>query len=197
VCTVTDWNESDSHALLRTWLLISPLNLFQAAMLIFGRDPSHELTGRPQGYVPIMEAMKQAIERGELSAKRTVDPYWGTKHYSLDVEDKTFVKREDVREWLKTIGKDDAFFFLAEPKDWPNNPTATPATEDKKLDARERNTLLRIIRALDVMAGLPQRGAATPVEVQLQTMGFDNPKEATIRKLLEETRALETDRKPQ
>lgn len=68
---------------------------------------------------------------------------------------------------------------------------------DKSLDVRERTSLLRIIRALDAMAGLPMRGPSTSVEIQLQTLGFDSPKEATIRKAIEEARSLDPDRNPQ
>lgn len=43
------------------------------------------------------------------------------------------------------------------------------------------------------MAKLPARGATTSVEAQLQQLRFDGPREATIRKLLEQARALEPD----
>lgn len=69
--------------------------------------------------------------------------------------------------------------------------------DNKPLDTRTRTTLLRVIRALDVMAKLPTRGAATSIEMQLQTLGFDGPKDATIRNLLDEARALEPDKKAQ
>jgi hypothetical protein len=67
------------------------------------------------------------------------------------------------------------------------------ADQGASLDARERKNMLRVIRALECMAALPARGAATSVEAQLQQMGFDGPREATIRKLLDQARALEPD----
>jgi hypothetical protein len=70
-------------------------------------------------------------------------------------------------------------------------------TPDKPLDERERGSLLRIIRALDVMAKLPERGAAPSVEAQLQSLGFSRPGDSTIRKVIEQARALEPDEKPQ
>ncbi len=69
--------------------------------------------------------------------------------------------------------------------------------KDTPMDERERASMLRVIRALDVMASLPKRGAATPIETQLQQLGFNKPKEAVIRKLIEDARALEPDDKPQ
>ena len=62
--------------------------------------------------------------------------------------------------------------------------------QSKPLDPRERTSLLRIIRALDVMAALPDRGAATSIEAQLQQMGFDGPKDSAIRSAIEAARAL-------
>lgn len=76
------------------------------------------------------------------------------------------------------------------------NALPTDSAPHKPLDERERASLLRIIRALDVMAKLPKRGAATPIEKQLQELGFDKPGEATIRKAIDDARALEPD-KPQ
>lgn len=65
--------------------------------------------------------------------------------------------------------------------------------DDGTLASRERTTLLKIIRALDVMAKLPVRGAAASVERQLQELGFDGPKDATIRSVLKDARDLDTD----
>ncbi len=166
-------------------------------MLIFGRDPSHELTGQPRGYVPIMTALKQAIERGEVPAKRTPNLFEG-RNYSLDAEDKAFVMQADVRHWLESINHNDAFFFLAEPDAWPNKSGTPPKharDADKPLDARERISLLRIIRALDVMAKLPDRGAAPCIEMQLQQLGFNSPRDSAIRSAIHEARALEPDNK--
>lgn len=70
---------------------------------------------------------------------------------------------------------------------------ATAPDRDTPLDARERKNMLRVIRALGGMAKLPARGAATSVEAQLQQLGFDGPREATIRKILDQARALEPD----
>lgn len=67
------------------------------------------------------------------------------------------------------------------------------ANPDKPMDPRERTSLLRIIRALGVMANLKERGAATSIVAQLQQLGFDGPSESTIRKTLADARALDPD----
>lgn len=72
-----------------------------------------------------------------------------------------------------------------------NGSSHSDARNEKPLEERERASLLRIVRALDVMAKLPARGAATSIEAQLQKLGFSKPSEATIRKVIEQARALE------
>lgn len=67
------------------------------------------------------------------------------------------------------------------------------ARSGEGLDARERVTLMRIVRALGTMANLPNRGAATSVEKQMDMLGFGSPKEATIRALLAEAQELQPD----
>ncbi|MEJ1098570.1 MULTISPECIES: hypothetical protein [unclassified Pseudoxanthomonas] len=75
---------------------------------------------------------------------------------------------------------------------------ATGQGQEKPLEGRERNSLLRIIRALDVMAKLPTRGPAVPVQKQLEQLGFTGgPGEATIRKWIDEARTQAPDSNPQ
>jgi len=73
-------------------------------------------------------------------------------------------------------------------KNVPLQPTA-----EKALDPRERATLLRIIRALGCMAKLPERGAATSVEKQLEELGFASPKDTAIRAVLKNAASLQPD----
>lgn len=70
---------------------------------------------------------------------------------------------------------------------------AQSASTEKLLGGRERANLLRIIRALDVMANLPERGAATSVQAQIQALGFNGPGDDTVRDVLKAARALEAD----
>lgn len=66
---------------------------------------------------------------------------------------------------------------------------ASPATGNE-LQPREKNNLLRIIRALDAIAQLPERGAASSIQKQLELLGFDAPSETTIRNVIAEARKL-------
>jgi hypothetical protein len=144
---MTDWNKPDSHAVLKIWLLIDPLTLPQAVMLVFGRDPSHHLTGRPSGYVPMITALKHAIKHGEVEAQAAS----GKIDFKVPFENRACVSQANMREWLKKINYTDAFFFLANPSDWPESRRAVEKTvihEDKPISKRAETTYLNIIGGL-------------------------------------------------
>lgn len=98
------------------------------------------------------------------------------------------VPRAALVEWLRLQGPLPRFFAEDE--------QAGPgAPEEKPLGTRERKNLLRIIRALDVMADLPVRGAAVSVAKQLVLLGFDSPKEGAVGRVLVSARELSQDEK--
>ncbi|TAL89484.1 MAG: hypothetical protein EPN69_13355 [Rhodanobacter sp.] len=72
---------------------------------------------------------------------------------------------------------------------WVPSTLSTPS--ERPLRERERTSLLAIIRALSVMAKADGRSATGAVEKQLQELGFDSPKEATIRGVLKEASDLQ------
>ena len=79
---------------------------------------------------------------------------------------------------------------------WELEMTATLV--EKPLDPRERESMLRIIRALYAMTNLQERSAVSDVLHKLEEIGFINrPGNSTIRKVLKLARALEPDGKPQ
>jgi hypothetical protein len=71
---------------------------------------------------------------------------------------------------------------------------ASKTTEDKGLSKRERNNLLRIIRALDAMNAkpLPKRGYAESVLAKIEELGLTPPSDDTIRKVIEDARSLDS-----
>ncbi|GLQ45663.1 hypothetical protein GCM10007862_07140 [Dyella lipolytica] len=71
---------------------------------------------------------------------------------------------------------------------------AVTSDVDLALGSRERTSMLRIIRALTELAKLKERGSAVPIERQIQELGFDGPKESTIRDVLREARDLDPNR---
>ncbi|WP_430389873.1 hypothetical protein [Dyella sp. 20L07] len=60
-----------------------------------------------------------------------------------------------------------------------------------ELSARERTSMLRVIRALSIMANVDKRGATRALEKPLKELGFDGPREATIRGILKEASDLQ------
>lgn len=71
-----------------------------------------------------------------------------------------------------------------------------PAEGDARIsmDPRREKSLLRIIRALDKMAKLPDRGAASSVVKQLDELGFNGPDDDAVRKVIAAARALDADK---
>lgn len=60
------------------------------------------------------------------------------------------------------------------------------------MSTRERNNLLRIIRALAVMSQLPERGYPASIQAQLVALDMTAPSDDTIRKVIEMARALKS-----
>lgn len=75
-------------------------------------------------------------------------------------------------------------------------PAASVANEpakEKALKTRERNNLLRIIRALDAMnpRPLPQTGYAESIRAKLDELGLPSVSDDTIRRVIEDARKLD------
>ncbi|MBS0464768.1 MAG: hypothetical protein JSS03_07235 [Proteobacteria bacterium] len=128
---MTDWNQADPPETLRLWLNTDPLTLFQAVMLALGRDPSLTSTGRPKAYGAMEQALRQAIRRSEVLGIKTLpNPGdWPSTRdvYSTGDEHEIYVHQIAMRQWLRKMEYEKAFFFLCHPKDWPG--TAAPASE--------------------------------------------------------------------
>lgn len=109
----------------------------------------------------------------------------------------------DIREWLFVAEDVDGVIAkaVAAPQAEASMPArittggagANSVPDDCPMTTRERNSLLRIIRALGVMAKLPERGAASSIVAQLHALGCNSPGEATVRKLLSDARQMEID----
>ena len=75
----------------------------------------------------------------------------------------------------------------------PTLNTASGPDGNKPLFPKREKTLLRIIRALDALAELPDRGAAAEVVAKLQGLQFQSPGDDTVRDVLAQARNLEVD----
>lgn len=119
--------------------------------------------------------------------------YRGAAHVAVSTNDKSETsdksKERGAIHWFD-VGVNAALkdlWFQSTDIDLMASPTPTRASNEI-VSTREANSMLRIISALAVMAKLPERGGAASVEAQLTDLGFDGPKEATIRRLLAEAR---------
>jgi hypothetical protein len=63
-----------------------------------------------------------------------------------------------------------------------------PPMKDGPLGRQRERSLLRMIRALEALADLEQRTATNDVCLKLQGLGFDSPKEDTVREILQAAR---------
>lgn len=100
------------------------------------------------------------------------------------------VRLDEFRAWAEALPVPFTF-----PDGFP--PAAAPETAitaaDAEMTPKREKTLLRIIRALDALAELPERGAVNEVLAKLQGLGFESPGDDTIRDVLKAARALEPD----
>lgn len=93
---------------------------------------------------------------------------------------------------------DDVMRLRDDKSDRPGSSTKTKTAppQDKPLRADTRENLLRVILALSVKANWPEREAVGEIQQLLDSLGFEGPSDDTIRKFLDEARALEADKKP-
>jgi len=139
-----------------------------------------------------VEQAMSAIATGQL-------PSYGPRNISqvLGLESlPSSVRLSRYRRWAESLPEPYIFPAGFPPAELQREPmvhssaqTGTPPTDgEKPLREPERGNWLAIIHALAVMAELPERGAASSVERQLQQLGYDKPKERTIRDVLNEAR---------
>ncbi|MBS0556997.1 MAG: hypothetical protein JSR27_06235 [Proteobacteria bacterium] len=112
-------------------------------------------------------------------------------------KDKYFVSLVDFRDWAQSLPLPFTFpeeFPKPTPKAAPaETSTAADSADSRPLNPKREKTLLRIIRALDALSELPERGAAKEVVAKLQGLGFRSPDDDTIRDVIGEARKLEPD----
>jgi hypothetical protein len=149
--------------------------------------PAYEITGwvRLSGEF-IAEVFTSNSEVSLQDWHVAVDQWVGESYVPVRVTgDCTFIYEEGYVTTCQKVRVEDVMFLVGD---------GAPKQEERdNLDPRREKSLLRVIRALDVMAKLPKRGAATPVEKQLQELGFVGPNDETVRAILDEARELKPD----
>lgn len=170
------------------WMKQPTIDVLVAAYLLAGEPLPQELSHsvNDAGYPPRVVAMIRLIKERAGAVVRVSAVK--SRRLLLSKQDgvlsPTIISQVEFQRLLKEQGSG---------KSTMNEPAASEPTQEKPLTAKERNSLLRIIRALDVMAKLPDRGPASSVQKQLQELGFSSPSDDTIRKVISEARKLEGD----
>lgn len=108
----------------------------------------------------------------------------------------TGVKLSEFRAWAESLPAPFTFpdqFPQATTLE-PVAPVASVPAQDEPLKTRQRNNLLRIIRALDAMnpKPLPQTGYAESIRAKLDELGLTAVSDDTIRKAIEDARKLDS-----
>lgn len=182
------------------WLNLAEVSLEDAICLSLDFSPS-VLEVLEERYIPdnIAETMKRfrvhyVFRRDaaliHIRARNLKAWYNEAKH-------KYLLSLPNFRAWGESLPK--PLIFPDEfPKPPPKEAAATlpPAThkpDDRPLNPKREKTLLRIIRALDALAELPERGAAKEVVARLQGLGFRSQDDDTVRDVIGEARNLEPD----
>ncbi len=182
------------------WLNLAEVTLEEAVCLSLDFEPSI-LDVLEERYIPVNIA--DTVNRFRVhfvsrrDAARTHIRARNLKARYNSPKGKYFVSLADFRNWGASLPHPFTFpdeFPLPPPKVAPAEPALViDNANNKPLNPKREKTLLRIIRALDALAELPERGAAKEVVAKLQGLGFRSPDDDTIRDVIGEARKLEPD----
>lgn len=163
------------------WLKQSTIDVLTAAYLLAGESLPEELSHsvNDTSYPPRVTAMIRLIKERTGAVVRS--PRSGSRGASLS----TTISSADFQQLVGEMGPLNSNAMQSE--------MATPLP-DSGLKARERNNLLRIIRALDSMnpKPLPLTGYAESIRAKLAELGLVVVSDDTIRKAIEDARKLDS-----
>lgn len=175
------------------WANLATVFYIDAIWLSLGIEPNQlkreELVQFSAGKSRV-EVVESHIGQGTLQTHyNEADRYVERRHG-------TSLKLTEFRAWGESLPVPftfpDEFPRTAAPtKSSPESITSATGKDDS-IKSRERNNLLRIIRALDAMnpSPLPMTGYAASIEAQLKVLKLAIPSDDTIRKIIEDARAL-------
>ena len=157
------------------------------------------LLGETEGCAPTTHILRGYFFLEKEYALRFIDNFGESLSLSMhhsraslsDRDDHSCFVLEDVL--LRTL------WFLASDLDAltedksPGHEKIVPVQMDGEMTPKREKTLLRIIRALDALAELPERGATIEICTKLEGLGFDGPRDDTVREVLKAARALDSD----
>lgn len=176
------------------WANLAVVNYNDACILSRGFDPrvirGNVLPRDLDAELKRRESIAKSHLGSTLQAHVTdTDRYYG-------VSQATGVRLTEFRAWGESLPAPftfpDEFPKAAKPE--PAASIASQPAQEKPLNTRERNNILRIIRALDAMnpKPLPQTGYAESIRAKLDELGLSTVSDDTIRKVIEDARKLDS-----
>lgn len=177
------------------WLNMAIVDFDDACYLSLDIDPAgaRKLSGGDERFPGVKSRYKIAenhLGHGLPAYATDSDSYYGSGPSG--------VKLSEFRAWGESLPTPFTFpdeFPRAPVLEQPaSQPKKANAQEDAPLNTRERNNLLRIIRALDAMnpKPLPEKGYAESVRAKIHDLGLTSPSDDTIRKVIEDARSLDS-----
>ena len=184
------------------WINLAEVRLETAVCLSMGCDPTI-LDESADSYVQADHLLKLQVFKIEFSRRLTIaESHINGGSLAARRSDGGFGRNwllnlASFRRWGESLPA--PFDF---PKEFPKPApfvappqisAATSSSGSKPLNSKREKTLLRIIRALDALAELPERGAAQQVAAKLQGLGFRSPNDDAIHGVIKQARSLEPD----
>jgi hypothetical protein len=174
------------------WNNLAHVELEAAIELSVGVEPNSLGRGRTDRFTPpdVAELRREIGSRYRIAESHSREGRLSPSFKDLALPffgsgDKLYVKLGTLRRWGESLPEPLTFPELFPRSDPPPQQTSSGTRTGQariepgdNLDSRGRTSLLRIIRAMDAMLKLPERGASGSIEAQLQKLGFDGPKEA-------------------
>ena len=179
------------------WSNLADVELSAAAALSCDVSPESIEGEQPIGTFGIGSEVwrRTSIARSHIEEEMLVT----RRRAGLEGAEQEFVKLTDFRAWGESLPSPFTF-----PAKFPRATAQTseamtqsmPMAPSKSLRSDTRRNWLRIIRAIYEKANLPEHEAASTIEKMIQALGFDGPKDDTVRNVLKEALALRPDPKP-
>ena len=175
------------------WANLDIVDYLEACVLSLDLDPRDRRDNALSTELEATLTRRATIAKSHLGGEL---PNYSTDSNRWHAADASGVQLAEFREWGESLPFPftfpDAFPKAAVAK--PATAASAPTTGDTSLRARERNNLLRIIRALDAMnpKPLPQTGYAESLRAKMDELGLIAVSDDTIRKIVEDARNLDS-----
>lgn len=188
------FHQPNASADLDYWIKIARWTLEEGVALSFGKNPAvvnwEAIDGSGESYVRsdlLQSPFRREYARRRLQVSRASaaseldDPIkplvfvnWAVRNFSE--VDRGLLQAAEA--WQKVVMPD---------------PVGDVVKKERPLQTRERNNLLRVVRALckEAKIDLDKKGVSAVLEAVVTTAGFDGPKERALRDIVKQAREVD------